>query len=140
MHLVLALARRCGLKIIEDAAEMHGQAYEGRPCGSFGDISIFSFYPNKLVTTGEGRIVLTDEAVLAERCPALRNFCFQPAKQFVREELGWNFWLSNLQASVGVAQLERLDAFVARKRRMGQAYLERLADISGPQLPLARTQ
>jgi perosamine synthetase len=136
---VLDLARHCGLKIIEDAAEMHGQTYKGRPCGSFGEISTFSFYPNKLVTTGEGGMVLTDDAVLAERCRAMRNLCFQPGKRFVHEELGWNYRLSNLQAAVGVAQLERLDEFVARKRWMGQAYLEQLADIRGLQLPLART-
>lgn len=139
MDPVLGLARQHGLKIIEDAAEMHGQGYKSRPCGSFGDISTFSFYPNKLVTTGEGGMVLTDDLALAERCRAMRNLCFQPGKRFVHEELGWNFRLSNLQAAVGVAQLERLDQFVARKRWMGEAYLERLADIHGLQLPVART-
>src|ERR1700730_18671739 len=103
---------------------MHGQTYKGRPCASFGDISTFSFYPNKLVTTGEGGMVLTDDPVLAERCRALRNLCFQPGKRFVHEELGWNFRLSNLQAAVGVAQLERLDEFVGRKRRIGAWYTE----------------
>jgi perosamine synthetase len=139
MDPVIALARRHGLKIIEDAAEMHGQTYGGRPCGSLGDISTFSFYPNKLVTTGEGGMVLTDDAVLAAHCRGLRNLCFQPGKRFVHEELGWNFRLSNLQAAVGVAQLERLDEFIARKRRMGAGYLERLEGIAGLQLPLART-
>jgi len=139
MDPVLALARHHGLRVIEDAAEMHGQTYKGQPCGSFGDISTFSFYPNKLVTTGEGGMVLTDDPALAERCRAMRNLCFQPGKRFVHEELGWNFRLSNLQAAVGVAQLERLDQFVARKRWMGAAYLERLADIRVLQLPLART-
>jgi perosamine synthetase len=139
MDPVLALARHHGLKIIEDAAEMHGQTYKGRPCGSFGDISTFSFYPNKLVTTGEGGIVLTDDGAVAERCRAMRNLCFQPGKRFVHEELGWNFRLSNLQAAVGVAQLERLDEFVARKRWMGACYLERLAGVLGVQLPLPRT-
>jgi perosamine synthetase len=139
MDPVLSLARQHGLKIVEDAAEMHGQTCRGRPCGSFGDISTFSFYPNKLVTTGEGGIVLTDDAVVAERCRAMRNLCFQAGKRFVHEELGWNFRLSNLQAAVGVAQLERLDEFVARKRRIGESYLERLGDIGGLQLPLART-
>jgi perosamine synthetase len=139
MDPVLALARHHRLKIIEDAAEMHGQTCRGAPCGSFGDISTFSFYPNKLVTTGEGGMVLTDDAALAERCRASRNLCFQLGKRFVHEELGWNFRLSNLQAAVGVAQLERLDEFVARKRWMGRAYLEQLADIRGLQLPLMRT-
>jgi perosamine synthetase len=139
MDPVLALARHHRLKIIEDAAEMHGQNSRGRPCGSFGDISTFSFYPNKLVTTGEGGMVVTDDAVLAERCRGMRNLCFQPGKRFVHEELGWNYRLSNLQAAVGVAQLERLDEFVARKRWMGRAYLEQLGDIRGLQLPLMRT-
>jgi perosamine synthetase len=139
MDPVLELARQHGLKIIEDAAEMHGQTYKGRPCGSFGDISTFSFYPNKLVTTGEGGMVVTDDPMLAERCRAMRNLCFQPGRRFVHEELGWNFRLSNLQAAVGVAQLERLDEFIACKRRMGQAYLEQLTDLPGLQLPLART-
>jgi perosamine synthetase len=138
MDPVLELALRRGLQIIEDAAEMHGQAYKGRPCGSFGEISTFSFYPNKLVTTGEGGMVLTDDHALAERCRALRNLCFQPGRRFVHEELGWNFRLSNLQAAVGLAQLERLDEFVARKRRMGAAYHERLRDVHGLQLPLAQ--
>jgi perosamine synthetase len=136
---ILALAHRYRLKTIEDAAEMHGQTCRGRPCGSFGDISTFSFYPNKLVTTGEGGIVLTDDPTLAERCRAMRNLCFQPGKRFVHEELGWNFRLSNLQAAVGVAQLERLDEFVVRKRHMGEVYLERIGNIRGLQLPLART-
>ncbi|MFZ8477575.1 DegT/DnrJ/EryC1/StrS family aminotransferase, partial [Staphylococcus aureus] len=74
---VLELARRHGLRVLEDAAEMHGQTYRGRPCGSFGDLSTFSFYPNKLVTTGEGGMIVTDDEVLAESCVSLRNLCFQ---------------------------------------------------------------
>jgi len=140
MDPLLALAERHGLKIIEDAAEMHGQAYRGRPCGSFGDLSVFSFYPNKHVTTGEGGMILTDDAALAERCRSLRNLCFQPGRRFVHEELGWNLRMSNLQAAVGVAQLERLDESVARKRRMGRRYTELLAGVPGLQLPLASTE
>ncbi len=139
MDPVLAIAQRHGLVIIEDAAEMHGQTYKGRPCGSFGAISTFSFYPNKHITTGEGGMIVTDDADLADRCRSLRNLCFQPHKRFVHEELGWNMRMSNLQAAVGVAQLERLDTFVDRKRQMGQYYTERLADIPGLQLPLAQT-
>jgi perosamine synthetase len=139
MDPVFALAQQHGLRIIEDAAEMHGQTYNRRPCGSLGDVSTFSFYPNKLVTTGEGGMVLTDDSVVAERCRALRNLCFQPGKRFVHENLGWNFRMSNLQAAVGVAQLERLDEFVVRKRRIGTAYQERLRDICGLQRPVART-
>ena len=138
MDPIVTVAEKHGLKIIEDAAEMHGQTYKGKPCGSFGDISTFSFYPNKLVTTGEGGMVLTDDPVLAEKCRSLRNLCFQK-KRFVHEELGWNFRMSNLQAALGVAQLENLDDFVERKRRMGRRYSEMLSDISWLQLPLATT-
>jgi perosamine synthetase len=137
MDPVLALAAKHGLKVIEDAAEEIGQTYKGRPCGSFGDVSTFSFYPNKHVTTGEGGMIVTDDPDLAERCRSLRNLCFQK-KRFVHEELGWNFRMSNLQAAVGVAQLERLDEFVERKRRMGHGYDRALAGVPGLQLPLAR--
>ncbi len=138
MDPMLDLAGRYGLKIIEDAAEMHGQTYRGRPCGSFGDVSIFSFYPNKHVTTGEGGMVLTDDDSLAARCRSLRNLCFQSQKRFVHEELGYNFRMTNLQAALGVAQLERLEEFVVRKRRMGQIYTERLLRVEGLELmPLA---
>lgn len=140
MNPVLALARKHGISIVEDAAEMHGQTYKGVPCGTFGDISTFSFYPNKLVTTGEGGMVLTDDPALADRCRSLRNLCFSVGlKRFVHEELGWNFRLSNLQAAVGVAQLERLDEFVARKREAGVYYTRHLETVSGLQLPLAST-
>jgi len=136
---VLALAGKYGLKIIEDAAQMHGQTCGGRPCGSFGDISTFSFYPNKHVTTGEGGMLLTDDDRLAERCRSLRNLCFQPKKRFVHEELGYNFRMTNLQAALGLAQVERLQEFVGRKRGMGKRYTGLLKGIDGLELPLERT-
>lgn len=136
---VLEIAKRHGLKVIEDAAEMHGQTYKGRPCGSFGDISTFSFYPNKHITTGEGGMILTDDDELAETCRSLRNLCFQPHKRFVHERLGWNLRMTNMQAALGLAQLERLDEFVERKRQMGKLYTELLKDVPDIQLPLAKT-
>ncbi len=136
MSPVLELAQRHGLKIIEDAAEAIGQTCDDRPCGSFGDISTFSFYPNKHVTTGEGGMVLTNDESLAECCRSLRNLCFQSDRRFVHEELGWNYRLSNLQAAVGVAQLERLDAHLVRKREIGALYNELLEGLGGVQLPL----
>lgn len=150
MEPILELAEKHGLKIIEDAAEVIGQTYRSQrsavngqrteqACGSFGDISTFSFYPNKHITTGEGGMVLTDDPALAERCRSLRNLCFQ-RKRFVHEELGWNFRMSNLQAAVGVAQMERLEEFVARKRRMGCRYNELLSDVTGLQLGQDRTE
>jgi len=137
---ILQIAERHHLKVIEDAAEMHGQKYKGLPCGSFGDVSIFSFYPNKHITTGEGGMIVMNDPALAERCRSLRNLCFKAEQRFVHDELGWNFRMTNLQAALGVAQLERLDEFIAKKRRMGALYTERLQDLAGLELPLARTE
>ena len=136
---ILALAEEHGLYVIEDAAEVHGQTYRGRPCGSFGDVSVFSFYANKHVTTGEGGMVVTDDAALAERSRSLRNLCFQEERRFVHEELGFNFRMTNLQAALGLAQLESLDEHVAKKRRMGARYHELLEGLEHVQLPLPRT-
>lgn len=136
---IIDLARKHDLKIIEDAAEMHGQTYRGKPCGSFGDISTFSFYPNKHITTGEGGMLVCDDPNLAERCRSLRNLCFQSKKRFVHEELGWNYRMTNLQAALGLAQLERLDEFVERKRAMGLRYSGHLAQIDGLELMPAKT-
>lgn len=136
---VLALAKKYNLKVIEDAAEMHGQTYRGKPCGSFGDVSTFSFYPNKHVTTGEGGMVVTDDEALAQRCRMLRNLCFRKDVRYVHDEISDNYRFTNLQAAVGLAQLERLDEFVERKRAMGQYYTERLSDIDELILPITKT-
>lgn len=139
MDALLAITAPRGIRVIEDAAQMHGQTVRGRPCGSFGDLSTFSFYPNKHVTTGEGGIIVTNDEGIAERCRSLRNLCFMPQKRFVHEELGWNFRMSNLQAALGCAQLERLDMFIVRKRKMGARYDNQLAGVKGLQRPLAST-
>lgn len=139
MDPVLTIAKKHDLKIIEDAAEMHGQTYKGRPCGSFGDISTFSFYANKHITTGEGGMIVTDNEELAEKCRSLRNLCFVPGKRFLHYELGFNFRMTNLQGAMGVAQLERLDEFIAIKRRMGARYTELLRDVEQITLPVAKT-
>jgi perosamine synthetase len=138
MDPMMKLAAKHGLKIIEDAAETIGQTYRAKPCGSFGDISILSLYPNKHITTGEGGMVLMDDMSLFERCRSMRNLCFQK-RRYVHEELGWNFRMSNLQAAVGVAQLERLDASIARKRAIGARYTEKLKDLTQLQLPVGTT-
>ncbi|GFI01443.1 GDP-perosamine synthase [Lachnospiraceae bacterium] len=136
---VLALAKKYHLKVIEDAAEMHGQTYKEKPCGSFGDISTFSFYPNKHITTGEGGMVVTDDEELSERCRMLRNLCFRKDVRYIHDEISDNYRFTNLQAAVGLAQLERLDEFVERKRAMGRYYTERLQDIDGLILPVEKT-
>jgi perosamine synthetase len=136
----LEIAGRHNLRIVEDAAEMIGQTYRGKPCGSFGELSTFSFYPNKHMTTGEGGMIVTDDEGLAERCRSLRNLGFSLPRRFVHETLGWNFRMTNMQAAIGLAQLERLDEFVQRKRRIFARYSELLAGIPGLQLPVARTE
>jgi perosamine synthetase len=145
MDPVIQIAAEHGLAVIEDSAEAHGAQYlTGRadgggrwvPCGSLGDISIFSFYANKLITTGEGGMLLTDDDETADRLRYLRNMCYQSDRRFYHEELGFNFRMTNLQAAVGLAQVERIAQIVQRKREIGKRYLEGLADIPGLQLPI----
>lgn len=137
---ILELCAKYGLLLIEDAAEMHGQTYYGIKCGSFGNISTFSFYPNKLLTTGEGGMCLTDDSTLAERCRKLRNLAFEPNKpRFIHYELGWNYRMTNLQAALGLAQLERIDEFIEKKKAMGRSYNSNFKDCKGIQLPLDNT-
>lgn len=140
MDKILAVAHKHNIKVVEDAAEMHGQTYRGKPCGSFGDISTFSFYPNKHITTGEGGMVVTDDEELAKRCRMLRNLCFRKDIRYVHNEISDNYRFTNLQAAVGLAQLERLDEFVERKRVMGRFYTEMLSDVEGIRLPLPATE
>lgn len=140
MDPVLALAEKYHLAVIEDAAEMHGQTYKGKPCGGFGTISTFSFYPNKHITCGEGGMVLTNDEVLAERCRLTRNLFFSPKKRYVHEELGYNFRMTNLQAAIGCAQLERIDETVEKKRHIGHLYNELLKDVDGVQKPVDKTE
>lgn len=140
MDPILDLAKRHGLIVIEDAAEMIGQTYNGRPCGSLGNISTFSFYPNKHVTTGEGGMIVTDDDALAERCRSLRNLAMKAPRRFVHDELGWNFRMTNMQAALGLAQLERLDDFIPIKRHIFNRYTSLLSDLPSLQLPVRSTQ
>lgn len=135
-----ALAEKYNLKIIEDAAELIGQTYNGKQCGSFGEVSTFSFYPNKHITTGEGGMILTDDEEIAERCRSLRNLCFKPGKRFFHEELGFNFRMTNIQAALGLAQLEKLDEFIEKKRHIGKLYNEGFKDLENLKLPIEKTE
>jgi perosamine synthetase len=140
MNPVLQIAKKYNLKVIEDAAEMHGQEYFGKKCGSFGDISTVSFYANKHITTGEGGMIFTDNERLAERCKSLRNLCFIPEQRFLHYELGYNARMSNFQAAVGLAQFERIDEFIAKKRLIGELYQSKLKNISSLELPIPETE
>jgi perosamine synthetase len=131
MDPLLKLADRHGLYVIEDGAEAHGAEHRGRKCGSMGHLAAFSFYANKIVTTGEGGMVVTDDDLLAERALSLRNLCFHPGKRFEHYELGYNFRMTNLQAAVGVAQMEHIHDYVKRKIAQGERYRQQLSSIPG---------
>lgn len=146
MDPLLGLAEKKGLYIIEDAAQAHGSEYRTtrsaepvwKRCGSLGTLATFSFYANKLVTTGEGGMLLTDDPHLAERCRSLRNLCFQP-RRFYHEELGHNFRITNMQAAIGVGQLEHISSTLERKRAIGKYYNEAFADLNVVTLPAVRS-
>jgi perosamine synthetase len=138
MRAVNALAAAHGLFIVEDAAEAHGAAVDGRTVGGWGHLGTFSFYANKIVTTGEGGMLTTDDAGLASRCRMLRDHAMPPQKRYWHEEVGFNYRMTNLQAAVGVAQMERVDAFIRRKRRIAEIYAANLCDLPGVTLPVER--
>jgi len=131
MDPLLEIARKRNLVVVEDAAEAHGAEYKGRKCGALGHVSAWSFYANKIITTGEGGMVLTSDAKMAKRAESYRNLCFRPEKRFYHKELGYNFRLTNLQAAVGVAQMERIEEFIQIKRRLGKYYRQRLLKFKG---------
>ncbi|MCX5751390.1 MAG: DegT/DnrJ/EryC1/StrS family aminotransferase [Candidatus Saganbacteria bacterium] len=136
MDPILALAKKYNLKVIEDAAEVHGAEYKGKKCGSFGDLSCFSFYANKIITTGEGGMILTDNDEYADKSRSLKNLCFRPERRFYHTELGNNFRLTNMQAAIGSAQIDRIEAIVEKKRKMAKTYTDRLRHIKTLQLPV----
>jgi perosamine synthetase len=129
MDPLMELARKHDLVVIEDAAEAHGAEYKGVRAGGLGDVSCFSFYANKIITTGEGGMVLTRSESQAERLRSLRNLCFRPERRFYHTELGHNYRLTNLQAAIGLAQVEQIDSHLQQKRWMGSAYTERLQNL-----------
>jgi perosamine synthetase len=135
MDPLLALAEKNGLRVIEDAAEAHGARCRGKICGSFGDASIFSFYSNKIVATGEGGMVLCDDDAIAESCRNYRNLYFDRRYRFLHGRLGQNFRLTNVQAAIGCAQIARLPQALERKKRMAALYDELFADVEELRLP-----
>jgi len=135
---ILEIARRRRLRVIEDAAQAHGAAYHGRPVGSLGDIGCFSFYGNKILTTGEGGMLVTRDRELAERAALLRNQAFEP-ERFVHRHVGFNYRLTNLQAAIGLAQCERFEEKIKRKLEIARTYHELLADEPALQRPVQAT-
>ena len=138
MDPVMELAEKYKLKVIEDAAEVHGALYKGKKAGSIGDAGCFSFYANKIITTGEGGMIVTDNQEIADRARAYRNLCFRSEQRFYHTELGYNFRMTNLQAAVGVAQLEQIDRFVEIRRNNAKKYTERLKNIKLIKTPIEK--
>ena len=145
MDPVIALSEQHGLIIIEDAAEVHGAKYlshrssanqNWRICGGMGHISTFSFFANKLITTGEGGMVITNNPDFARRARDLRNLCFRADRRFLHTELGHQFRLTNMQAALGVGQVKRIESIVQRKRDIAFAYDAKLADLTNLQRPI----
>ncbi len=142
MDEILEIAQAYNLAVIEDAAEAHGALYfrkgkkeTGFQAGTLGDVGCFSFYANKIITTGEGGMVVTDDDGLAERARRLKDLAHDPKRRFLHTELGFNYRLTNLQAAIGMAQLEEIDRFIAIKQEMSQTYGELLSGVPGLMLP-----
>jgi perosamine synthetase len=140
MRPILEIARRKGLFVVEDAAEAHGAKVMGRTVGTLGDVGCFSFYGNKIITTGEGGMCVTKDPEIDRRLRNLRDHGMRPERRYWHEEVGFNFRLTNLSAAVGVAQLEAIDRFLARRREIGLAYATGLGGVPGltifPQAPV----
>jgi perosamine synthetase len=134
MDAIREFAARNRLAVIEDAAEAHGARYRGRPVGTIGDVAAFSLYGNKILTTGEGGIVTTNDERIASLARELRDHAFSRERHFWHRRLGFNYRMTNLQAAVGVAQLERFDQLVALRQRIAERYDDALAGIDGVEL------
>lgn len=135
---ILELSVKYHLKVIEDCAEAHGAEYYGKRVGSLGHIGCFSFYANKIITTGEGGMCTTSDQALAEKMRSLRSLAFGSANKFMHTGVGFSYRLTNLQAAVGCAQLEKIETFIAMKRAIAQEYTRLLLHSSDLQLPVEK--
>ena len=130
MDAILAIAGRHRLPVLEDAAEAHGAECRGRRAGSLGAIGCFSFYGNKIITTGEGGMCVTDNAALAERLRLFRDHGMDPKRSYWHEVIGFNYRMTNLQAAVGVAQTKKMPGFIEKKRQIARWYAGCLAPLA----------
>ena len=135
MDPIMEIAEKYNLWVIEDAAEAHGAEYKGKKVGSFGHVSCFSFYANKIITTGEGGMIVTNDEKIAERARRLKDQAYSPERRFLHTDIGFNYRMTNIQAAIGLAQLEHIDEFVEMRRRNAYLYNSRLKDVPGITLP-----
>jgi len=138
MEPVLDIAQRHGLFVIEDAAEAHGAEYKGQRVGSLGDIATFSFYGNKIITTGEGGMVVTDDDKLANKVRQLKGQGMDPKRRYWFPIIGYNYRMTNIQAAIGLAQLEKADWHIYRRREVASWYYKRLKEVQGLTLPVEK--
>jgi perosamine synthetase len=127
MDKIIKICKKNKILLIEDAAEVIGLKYKNKYCGSFGDISTFSFYANKQITTGEGGMISTNNLKFYKKCKTLRNLCFGNKQRFNHEDIGWNYRITNMQAALGINQLKRLDSVVKKKMYIGNYYYKKLS-------------
>lgn len=135
MDPIMALAKKYKLAVIEDAAEAHGAVYKGKKVGSIGSIGIFSFYANKIVTSGEGGMVVTNDTRLAKRARLLKDLAHSPRRRFWHEHIGYNYRMTNLSAAIGLAQLESIDTYIEKKKWMAREYAKELHNVPFLTLP-----
>lgn len=126
MDKILKLTKKYNLYLIEDAAEVLGLKYKKKQCGSFGDISILSFYANKHITTGEGGMILTNNRNFYQRIENLKNLCFGKINRYNHDDIGWNYRFTNLQAAIGISQLNRINSIIKKKKEIGNLYFKHL--------------
>lgn len=131
MDPILEVARKYNLTVIEDATESLGAKYKGQMVGTLGDIACFSFNGNKIITTGGGGMIVTDNEAWAEKARYLTTQAKDDPLEYVHEEIGYNYRLTNIQAAMGVAQLEKLDTYIATKRRIAETYSKAFEDVAG---------
>jgi len=132
MDKVMAYAKEHDLKVIEDACEAHGATWKGKKVGTIGDIGCFSLFANKIITAGEGGVAVTNDDELAEKLRWYRSLCFDTDHTFLHGDLGFNFRMTNLQAAVALAQLERIDEFLGKRDNIRRWYDEKLIDYTIP--------
>lgn len=133
MDEINSIAKKHNLFVLEDAAEAHGAEYKGKKCGSLADASIFSFYGNKIITCGEGGMVLSDDERFIDKVNLLKDQGKSKTEKFYHEVLAYNYRFTNLQAAFGLAQLEGIEGLLQRKREIAQSYKQKLEDIEGIQ-------
>ena len=126
MDKILKICRKNNIFVIEDAAEVIGLKYKNKKCGSFGDISTFSFYANKQITTGEGGMISVNKFDLYNKCKSLRNLCFGKLNRFNHEDIGWNYRMTNIQAALGLSQIKNINKIVKKKIMIGRQYYKNL--------------